>query len=167
MDPSLHECANCIDNLKEHSTADRTCPAYLKEKGKLHEHIPENKYRYFPTNDPCTWQPLNQPESYTNDQELTWQQGANWAATGRYTQMDKAFTNEWRTVQHHEHQPTADEQNHIREQWEDNINREQYKEYRRSQARGNGWPMWPIQVSIDNYFGTARSQDLANNDNQT
>jgi hypothetical protein len=59
MDPSLHKCMNCIDNPKGHGTADRTCPAYLKEKGKLHEHIPENKYRYFPTNDPHTWQLLN------------------------------------------------------------------------------------------------------------
>jgi hypothetical protein len=59
MDPSSHKCMNCIDNPKGHGTADRTCPAYLKEKGKLHEHIPENKYRYFPTNDPHTWQLLN------------------------------------------------------------------------------------------------------------
>jgi len=164
IDPSLHKCMNCIDSPRGHSATDRTCPVYLKEKGKLHKRIPENKYKYFPTNDPCTWQLLNQPESYANDREHTWQQGMNWVATGRYTQADEDFTNEWRTVRRHRHQPTADEQNCIREQREDNKNRERHEEYRGGQAKDNGWPMWPTQTSIDNYFGTARPHDAANND---
>ena len=165
-DPGTPECANCTDNPKGHGAADRTCPTYLKEKCKLHERIPENKYKYFPTNDPRTWQLLNQPENYANDQEFAWQQGANWATTARNTQADEAFTNEWRTIRRRGRQPTADEQNRARERYEGNVNRERFEEYRQKQARDSGWPTQPIQTSIDNYFGTARSYDVADNNNQ-
>ena len=121
------ECVNCTDNTKGHGATDRNCPTYLKEKSKLHKCIPENKYRFFPTNNPCTWQLLNQPESYTNDQECTWQQGADWAATARNAQADEAFTNNWKTIWHCRRQSMEKEQNQDREQYEQHQNREGYE----------------------------------------
>ena len=164
MDAVEIECANCTENVKGHGAADRNCPTYLKEKGKLHEHIPENKYRFFPTNNPHMWQLLNQLEGYTNNQECAWQQGADWAAAARNAWADEVFTNNWKTIWHHGRQPTANEQNQDREHYEQHQNRERYEEYTRT--RDGRWLTRPIQTSIDNYFGTAKSYNKADDDNQ-
>lgn len=154
-------CANCTSNEVGHGAADRNCPTYLKEKGKIHERIPENKYRFFLT-EPRTWQLLNQLQDYANDQERAWQQGANWATAARNVRTDEEFTNEWRTVRRRGRQPAANEQNQNREHYGQHQNRPRYEE----QTRDNGWLTRPAQATIDNYFGNARTQEKTNDYNQ-
>jgi hypothetical protein len=51
-DTNLFCCSNCIGNsAKGHGAADRNCPAFKSEVEKLHNRVPDNKYKYFPTSD--------------------------------------------------------------------------------------------------------------------
>jgi hypothetical protein len=62
-DQASFSCANCVgDTAKGHGAADRNCPKFLQEKGKILECAPENKYEFFPTDDdPQSWRLLNEP----------------------------------------------------------------------------------------------------------
>ena len=59
-DPKKHFCINC--KVHEHATHDWLCPAYLKESNELNNKMPENMYKYFPTNNPNTWVLVNSTE---------------------------------------------------------------------------------------------------------
>jgi hypothetical protein len=57
-------CSNCIGtNAKGHGAADRRCPAFKTELDKLHNRVPDNKYKYFPTSAPRTWSLLNETDN--------------------------------------------------------------------------------------------------------
>ena len=59
-------CSNCTNaTAKGHGAADRNCPAFKTELEKLHNRIPDNKYKYFPTNAPRTWSLLGEPKQHT------------------------------------------------------------------------------------------------------
>ena len=62
-DTSSFCCANCTGmGAKGHSAADRNCSAFKTEKEKIQARVPENKYKYFPTEIPRTWQLLNKTD---------------------------------------------------------------------------------------------------------
>jgi len=80
-DPSLFKCHNCKESTWPHTTADRKCPTFVAEVQKLHARTPGAKYRYFVTNDPGTWELINNTERddlYNNIQDAMWQNGDNW-----------------------------------------------------------------------------------------
>ena len=101
-------CANCMgDEAKGHGAADRNCLAFAKEQDKLRQNIPENKYKYFPSYEPCTWSLLNQPETMTNTMQPIWQQNNNGVMHENFTQPQQ-FMDDWQTVRrHHGYQTDA------------------------------------------------------------
>jgi hypothetical protein len=65
-------CSNCIGtNAKGHGAADRNCPAFKTELEKLHNRIPDNKYKFFPTNAPRTWSLLNEAGNPVEQEQRT------------------------------------------------------------------------------------------------
>ena len=88
-------CANCTgDKAKGHGAADRNCPTFTKEQDKLRQRVPENKYKYFPSYEPCTWSLLNQPETMTNTMQPIWQQNNNGMMQENYVQPQQ-FMDDW------------------------------------------------------------------------
>lgn len=75
-------CANC--QTDGHGAADRHCPAFLAQVQQMQEWTPENKYQFFPTNDPRSWESSKPETLYTNTQDLTWQDKGAWK--GGWTQ---------------------------------------------------------------------------------
>jgi len=56
--------------------SDRDCPKYVEEMKKLWAKIPTTKYRYFPSNDPRTWERFDQTDENSaleNMQNAMWQ----------------------------------------------------------------------------------------------
>lgn len=55
----LLKCTNCKgEKALGYGTADRDCPIFIAKMRKLHQRNPENKYKFFPTDDPNTWKLL-------------------------------------------------------------------------------------------------------------
>ena len=69
--PDKHYCTNC--RTHGHSTRDRLCPIYIKQCNELYNCKPEFLYKYFPTDNPNTWELLhpvsNSPPPFTPPQE--------------------------------------------------------------------------------------------------
>jgi hypothetical protein len=63
-DPAKHYCINC--KTHGHATHDRLCPAFLKQCNELNTKMPENLYKYCPTNNPITQERLDPSK---NDQQ--------------------------------------------------------------------------------------------------
>ena len=63
----MWECSNCksLGNGKHkgHGAADRRCPVFLARVAKMNKSRQENKYRFFCTNDPATWETNNDSHS--------------------------------------------------------------------------------------------------------
>ena len=69
--PDKHYCTNC--RTHGHSARDRLCPVYIKKCNELYNRKPEFLYKYFPTDNPNTWELLhpasNPPPPTTPPQE--------------------------------------------------------------------------------------------------
>ena len=65
------KCTNCPSKTaKGHGSANRDCPAFITETRKPLQCNPENKYKYYPTDNPTTWTLLS---NHNNDyQDNTW-----------------------------------------------------------------------------------------------
>jgi hypothetical protein len=85
---------------KGHSTADRNCSAFKAEKEKIQAQIPKNKYKYFPTEVPCTWQLLNDPDMHTDLQQHQHNSNTNWYAPSGDLRNQHSFMNDWNKVRH-------------------------------------------------------------------
>src|SRR5882762_1737208 len=57
--PEKHYCINC--KTLGHSARDRLCPVYIKHCNDLYNRRPENLYKYFPTDNPNTWELVHPP----------------------------------------------------------------------------------------------------------
>jgi len=57
--PDKHYCINC--KTLGHSARDRLCPVYIKHCNDLYNRRPENLYKYFPTDNPNTWELVHPP----------------------------------------------------------------------------------------------------------
>lgn len=78
IDETQFNCVNCKNaNLPHagHGAADRRCPVFRERTLQIRARNPDNQYRFFPTDDPKTWEPLNQVDPNLNNQEATWQDG--------------------------------------------------------------------------------------------
>ena len=53
-DPTKFKCANC--NTLGHASWDHTCPKFLAACNRLEKNNSESKYKYFPDNNPWTWE---------------------------------------------------------------------------------------------------------------
>jgi hypothetical protein len=75
--PSKQFCINC--NTRGHPTRDRLCPTYLHHTKTLNERMPENLYKYFPTDDPASWE-LTGPTSQHQDPTPQSDNAEGWTA---------------------------------------------------------------------------------------
>ena len=55
--PDKHYCTNC--RTHGHTARDRLCPIYIKQCNELYNRKPEFLYKYFPTDNPSTWELLH------------------------------------------------------------------------------------------------------------
>ena len=54
VDPAKFKCANCKG--ANHASTDRNCPIFLEKLKATHARFPDYQYRFFPTQDPDTWE---------------------------------------------------------------------------------------------------------------
>ena len=91
-DPNLFACYNCKGtSAKGHGAADRQCPAFIEQLSTLQARNPETKYKYFPTNDPKSWETTARMLQKTNTQDATWHDGHQWR--GGWTQTNDTLNN--------------------------------------------------------------------------
>jgi hypothetical protein len=105
-DQALFNCVNCTgDTVKGHSAADRNCPKFAMEKHKIMEWIPENKFKFFPMDDPATWRLLNNPGPWEEQQKQT-PPPCNTAREPPNTDIrhQQQFMEDWQTI----HTPLKD-----------------------------------------------------------
>ena len=63
-DPWEYRCINCINagyQDTDHAAFDRMCPVFRMDCERYNKLYPVNRYRYFPSNDPQTWELLPPP----------------------------------------------------------------------------------------------------------
>ena len=53
-DPGSYRCVNC--NEAGHASWDRMCPRFMDASKRAKQADPENTYKYFPTEEPWTWE---------------------------------------------------------------------------------------------------------------
>jgi len=92
---------------KGHGAVDRNCPKFTREKDKLLECIPENKYIFFPTNKPQTWRLLNKSRPEVNQQHQNPQQRMEQEPTDTEIRHHQCFIEDWQTIQHQCGRPCA------------------------------------------------------------
>jgi hypothetical protein len=56
-DRSEYKCAN--SKQTGHGAADRNCPIFIAKSKELRTRVADLRYRFFPTDDPATWEPEN------------------------------------------------------------------------------------------------------------
>lgn len=88
-DASSLACANCKgQEAKGHGSADRNCLSFKAERENIARRTPENKYKYYPTNDPHSWKLLNEQNSHNETQQQ---------ADHRHQQR---FMHDWQEMRH-------------------------------------------------------------------
>jgi len=87
-DQGTFTCSNCktANNGKQggHGASDRRCPVFLERVDRVNHLCRENKYRFFCTADPKTWETLEGGEVHRNFQDASWERDGNWQ--GGWTQ---------------------------------------------------------------------------------
>lgn len=68
------KCSNC-QGEEGHGAADRLCPYFRAQLTKFHARIPDTKYKFFPTNEPHTWEMEGSSDLYNNNQDAAWAEG--------------------------------------------------------------------------------------------
>ena len=62
-------CANC--KTQGHGAANHHCPIFIKKMQNIQCWHPENKYQYYPTNNPKTWEQMIHTNPTMNDNTAT------------------------------------------------------------------------------------------------
>lgn len=138
-------CTNCTGTgAKGHGAADRNCSAFKAEKEKIQARIPENKYKYFPTEVPRTWQLLNETETNTDFQQHQHNLNARWNAPPADLRNQHGFMNDWQEVRRHRGRPPT----------------------MQNRQPDNGWPVRPTQTTLDNYMDGTRLTNQPNGTDQ-
>ena len=66
------KCANCLtDKAAGHGVANRDCPTFIAETLNLCKCNLENKYKFFPTDDPLIWTLLSEPIPHNDTNSTT------------------------------------------------------------------------------------------------
>jgi len=74
--PEKHYCVNC--KTYGHAARDRLCPAYIKCTDELNTRMPENLYKYFPTDNPRTWELTYPLTSQQQQQQIPEPHDSSW-----------------------------------------------------------------------------------------
>jgi hypothetical protein len=75
-------CSNCKAEKRQHwghGAADRHCPVFVGKLQFALERNPEAKYKYFPTDNPSTWEHTDTTAADINNQQATWQDSNKWS----------------------------------------------------------------------------------------
>ncbi|KAJ7369232.1 hypothetical protein DFH08DRAFT_797012 [Mycena albidolilacea] len=75
-------CSNCKAEKRQHwghGAVDCHCPVFVGKLQFTLERNPEAKYKYFPTDDPSTWERTNNTATDSNNQQATWEDGNKWS----------------------------------------------------------------------------------------
>jgi hypothetical protein len=140
-DTSSFCCTNCTGvGAKGHGAADRNCSAFKAEKEKIQARVPENKYKYFPTEVPCTWQLLNETDTHTDFQQHQHNSNTNWYAPTGDLRNQHGFMDDWHEVRRQRGRPPT----------------------MQNRQTDNGWPVRPTQTTLDNYIDGARPTGQSN-----
>lgn len=147
-DTSHFCCTNCTgSNAKGHGAADRNCPAFKTEQEKLHNRIPDNKYKFFPTSAPRTWKLLNEPDFPTEPQQQQRQQPTYARQHSNNSTNQQNPSDTWQTVQRgRPFTPLTHEDRH-------------YVPQPRTYTRttDSGWPSKPAQTTLDGYISNTQA----------
>jgi hypothetical protein len=90
-------CVNC--KIHGHAARDRLCPTFTKHCNDLNARMPENLYKYFPTDKPSSWELYHHPtpdpytQHPTNDEPEEWTQATNKKKKYNYPKNTKVYTN--------------------------------------------------------------------------
>ena len=78
IDRDTFTCSNCMaaKNNKHlgHGVADRRCPIFLLQLGKMSKSRNDSKYKFYCTDDPSTWETsdIGEPDMHTTDTNSSW-----------------------------------------------------------------------------------------------
>ena len=78
IDRDTFMCSNCMaaKNNKHlgHRVADRRCPIFLLQLGKMSKSRNDSKYKFYCTDDPSTWETsdIGEPDMHTTDTNSSW-----------------------------------------------------------------------------------------------
>jgi hypothetical protein len=67
-DPAHYKCVNC--DKSGHASWDRTCPTFVSACQTIEKADPEGTYKYFPNDEPWTWEQRGQQEATVDAAEL-------------------------------------------------------------------------------------------------
>jgi hypothetical protein len=90
-------CVNC--KIHGHAARDRLCPTFTKHCNDLNTRMPENLYKYFPTDNPSSWELYHNPtpDPYlhypASDEPEEWTQVTNKKKKNNYPKNTIAYTN--------------------------------------------------------------------------
>jgi hypothetical protein len=90
-------CVNC--KIHGHAARDRLCPTFAKHCNDLNTRMPENLYKFFPTDNPSSWELYHHPipDPYlqypVNDDPEEWTQVSNKKKKYNYPKTTKTYTN--------------------------------------------------------------------------
>jgi len=69
-DPNCYYCANC--KVKGHAAWSWECPIFISKWDQHKKCNEESKYRFYPMDDPLTWEKINDQANESNDQANEW-----------------------------------------------------------------------------------------------
>ena len=166
------KCANCTGvSAVRHGSADKDCPSFLSETCKLHRCNPKSKYKFFPTSDPSTWKltsepdpaPVHAPSLPTYHQTFTGYTPRVNSYCPDYTDYGNQYN---AGMTYHDPLPDAGWQE-VRQQCNSRhppLRGRLYKSNLSSantnpRYRDTGWPVRPVQSSLDMHFNNPSSHD--------
>ena len=128
------------------TAADRNCPKFVIEKHKIMEWVPENKFKFFPTDDPATWRLLNNPGIWEEQKKQNPHPcAAIHEPSNTDTRHQQRFMEDWQTIQCQRGRPHAPQgqQQGVSSNTGTGAN---------TGAVDSGWPVRPTQTTLENYF---------------
>ena len=81
-DPAAFKCVSC--NKTGHAMVDRNCPRFIAKMKITHVRFPDYQYRFFPTQDPETWEKEDYGLCSAEDGAEEWNSGRRPHAEGNH-----------------------------------------------------------------------------------
>ena len=163
-DMAAFRCTNCTDaEAIGHGAADRECPVFVAQRRKIHERIPENKYKFFPTSSPTTWKLLNEPDSRTELNQPRHRQENHQQIDPANLRHQQRFMEDWQTTRRQRGRPASQNQTQ-------GAHGDPRTGAHEGRPTDNGWPVQPTQRTLDHYLTNRqghRQQEQEGNDQDT
>jgi hypothetical protein len=138
-DPSAFKCTNC--KAKGHGAADRKCPYFMEKLVQVQSRDPENKYRFFPTNDPKTWELIEAPAPQASSQNVAGQ-----AATQENGRGPQEYGNKRGMGRLAGGRPGGGGGTRPRGEWGNQDTQNNRTTEARQTVRGSGQERWPMET---------------------